>query len=66
MLRLKGNSVMSGILPLLNMRSFGRQHLSHYSKRERKWMDMNEAHMKNFTKNENFKRQLKEKKDAFK
>jgi hypothetical protein len=40
-------------------RYFGRLHLSHYSRRERKWMVHNERHGKDMMKSQDFREDLK-------
>lgn len=43
-----------------------RLHLSHYSRRERKWMDHSEAHGKDYMKAQEFREDLKMRQKKFK
>ena len=59
------NLVFSSLGVGMQARHFGKSHLSHMSKRERKWMVNAEYHLKDMTKDEQFKKHLQARKQVY-
>jgi hypothetical protein len=59
------NLISGGLGVGLQARHFGKSHLSHMSRRERKWVVNSEYHLKDMTKDEQFKKHLRARKQVY-